>query len=337
MPETSNPANPTTAFDPNHPDPRMKRRCRSLTVKGIQCRQAAMHRFDYCSQHFNRGPHAFPRPGHITVPLLEDHASIQLMCTQVFHAVVNLEMAPEVANQALRACRIAGTTLPRPARLKASDRPEPTPEAVSDFSADEYGNWIGPREAYRGPDQVFEPTWAWSKYMYECLCDRLGRPRPTCAADFPAAGWLTEEEMAEDPEQLGQRYQARIAQLKKESDARHAEETAAALAAGLPDPHKITPVPCPHRVRWCMGPSDIPGKVHRCCDCHIAWNDIQHGLLPEPTTAPEPAPSSDPSTATPSSDAPLDLQAAAAATPIRSQLPAPSCGLFPRCRVCQHR
>jgi hypothetical protein len=110
--------------------------------------------------------------------------------------------------------------------MKASDKPEPTPETVSNFACDEWGNWIGPREVYRGPDAVFAPQWSVSKHMYECECERLGKPKPTCAADYPAHGWLTEDEMREDPDDFSARYEAEIAELKKHREAEEAHARA---------------------------------------------------------------------------------------------------------------
>ena len=185
-----------------------------------------MNGFDYCVQHFNRAPIALGKPGHIAIPLLEDHSAVQLVCTQVAHALANRELEPPIAHEILNACKIANSTLPRPPRMKASDKPEPTPETVSNFACDEWGNWIGPREAYRGPDAVFAPQWSVSKHMYECECERLGKPRPTCAADYPAHGWLTEDEMREDPDDFSARYEAEIAELKKHREAEEAHARA---------------------------------------------------------------------------------------------------------------
>jgi hypothetical protein len=49
-------------FDPNNPDMTTPRRCRALTVKGIQCNQSAMKAYDYCIAHFERSPHTQTPP-----------------------------------------------------------------------------------------------------------------------------------------------------------------------------------------------------------------------------------------------------------------------------------
>jgi hypothetical protein len=216
-------AQPKKPFDPEHPDPKAVRRCRSLTTRGIQCRHSAMRGFDYCCAHFNRGPIVLGKPGRIVVPLLEDHSAIQLMCTRICHASLNKEIDADAARQALSACKIAASTLPRSPRVQTLDKPEPIPEAVSNYHADEYGSWIGPREQYRGPTGTFEPQWSWSKYLYEKECEELGQIRPTCAADFPASGWLTEEEMKETNEEWAKRTKGRQLALYERTKAAERE------------------------------------------------------------------------------------------------------------------
>ena len=146
----SNPA--PTPFDPEHPDPKIIRRCRSLTVRGVQCRQAALHGQDFCVQHFDRNPCALDRPGRITVPLLEDHSAIQLMLTRILHGVLNGQLDPVAAGRATAVCRAAALTLPRPAasaRLLEGAHPD-AEEAVPVISLDEAGNFIGPRLPWEG-------------------------------------------------------------------------------------------------------------------------------------------------------------------------------------------
>jgi hypothetical protein len=262
-------AQPKKPFDPERPDPKAVRRCRSLTTRGIQCRQSAMRGFDYCCAHFNRGPIILGKPGHITVPLLEDHSAIQLMCTRICHAALNKEIDPVAARHALSACKIAAFTLPRPPRIQTPDKPEPIPEAVSNFHADEYGSWIGPREEYRGPTGTFEPQWSFSKYMYERDCEELGQIKPTCAADFPASGWLTEEEMKETPEQWKERTKGR--QLALYEKCKAAEKAANPERFYLPSPET-------------KGETKSAPKTEPSTKPNLAPN-------PEPGLEPNPAPS----------------------------------------------
>ena len=278
-------------FDPLHPDMTTIRRCRSLTIHGIQCRQSALRGGDYCVRHFNRGPVEFSTRGRITIPLLEDHSSVQLVCTRIAHAALNDEIKPENARIALSACKIAAITLPRPPRLSAADKPESSP---SECYTDEEGSWIGPREPYRGPSGTFEPQWSVSKYMYEQQCEKLGKPKPTCAADFPASGWLTEAEITEDPHDFAVRYNARIDELTKQKKAE--EERAAALAkqqkaadgssAGDAEPA----APNAERPCWCGGPdSEFPCHICRAKKARSTPPEAPSSAHPGKANAAEPA------------------------------------------------
>jgi hypothetical protein len=238
-------------FDPDNPDMTTPRRCRSLKVNGHQCRQSAMKGFDYCIAHFERSPRTLAKPGRIVVPLLEDHSAIQLMCTKIMSSALNHELDPIDGRLALAAAKIAAFTLPRPPRMKESDKPAPAEESVFDFLVDEEGNWIGPRQAYRGPNNTFEPQWSAAKYMFERDCIRYGTPLPESAADFPECGWLTEAEMKEDPREWtvrqNRRLDAVLAEAKKVEAARakvrDEKKQQADKAAG------IEPVPAPKPLR----------------------------------------------------------------------------------------
>ncbi len=258
MSNTQAPAQPRPKFDPENPDKTTTRRCRSLTVAGIQCKQAAMNGFDYCVAHFRRGPVAFEKGLPFPIPLLEDASAVRLTCTKIAHGILNELIPPERANPALRACKIAAFTLPRPARSKTEAAPD---EAISNYWADEYGDWIGPREAYLGPTGTFAPQWSVSKYIYEQQCEQAGKPKPKCAADFPPEGWLTEEEIKEQQTDEGihammKRYEKKLAEIERQRAVIEAEETKAALDAGLPDPHakpKSSNPNCPYGITWCKG------------------------------------------------------------------------------------
>jgi hypothetical protein len=260
--ETQKPKKP---FDPDNPDMTTPRRCRSLTVKGIQCNQSAMKGQDYCIAHFERSPRKLAKPGHIIVPLLEDHSAITLMCTKIVSALLNGEIDPAIARPATSALKVASFSLPKPPRMKASDKPEPIQEAVHNYSMDEEGNWIGPREAYRGPNNTFEPQWSAAKYMYEQQCKRYGMPLPESAADFPDCGWLTEEEIKMDPREWSRRQNRRLdavlEQAKKDEAARAKARDEKKLQADKEAGIEPAPAPKPLRHGEALGYYDpIPEK-----------------------------------------------------------------------------
>ena len=251
--ETQKPKKP---FDPDNPDMTTIRRCRALKVNGFQCNQSAMKGFDYCIAHFERSPRKLAKPGHIIVPLLEDHSAVRLMCTKIMSSALNHELDPIDGRLALAAAKIAVFALPRLPRMKESDKPAPAQESVHNYSMDEEGNWIGPREAYRGPNNTFQPEWSAAKYMFEQHCIRYGTPLPESAADFPDCGWLTEAEMKEDPREWtvrqNRRLDAVLAEAKKVEAARakardekkqQADKTAGIEPASEKKPATLAPAP----------------------------------------------------------------------------------------------
>jgi hypothetical protein len=233
---------PTTAAETEPQNPlRKPRQCRHLKTGGEQCRNRALIGHHFCQSHkFNRHPTFAGVKGYDRVAFLEDHASIQLSLSQVMQGLLDRSVAPPIARTFFYGCSVANATL---RDLRAHERwllehklplPEPVEETVR-LDGDE----LAPDREYRGPGDTFEPQWSFSKFRYEQLCSRLGRPMPTCAADFPASGWLTEDEIAEDPRAWDQRYQARIANL--ESSAKSAKPK-----KPLPPSPQASPTPTPN-------------------------------------------------------------------------------------------
>ncbi len=266
--------------------------CRNLTTRGVMCRQAALTGQDFCVAHRERCL-SLPTPGHITVPLLEDHGSIQLMLSKILHSVLNNQLAGALASKAAYCCQVAANTLPRPVapRLKAGETPA-EPQAVTEVFTDEAGNLIGPLEDYHDPAAAaFEPQWSWSKYLYEKECEELGIPTPTSAADFPASGWLSEEERQYDPARLVRGYTAHIRAIRERDFFIRKEESAAALADGLPDPHaalKRNNPRCASGTLRCGGPLAFSA----CPDCRLKRRPAP-SPSGEPSAADAPSPASE--------------------------------------------
>jgi hypothetical protein len=257
----------TSPEAPTPTAPKPKRRCRSLRTNGTQCNSWTLgDNGDFCYTHSHYRHPECPRKGSkIVMPLLEDHSAIQLVLSQLSHGIFSGALDNASARTLAYVCQVAAFTLPRPATPNAkSAAPANLQEPVADVVTTPDGEHLAPIEKYQGPTGTFEPQWSFSKYLYEKQCEELGQPKPTCAADYPASGWLTEEEMKEDPEEWIKRTHAHKLELYKADDARKAQETAAALAAGLPDPHlkRKNPV-CPFDTYWCDGPK----HSHKCAYC----------------------------------------------------------------------
>ncbi len=119
-PEPESAPQPVTC---NHPKPQ----CRAIRTDGRRCRGIALHGLHLCYPHYHHRFPALADPGHLSIPLLEDAASIQLLMTQVAHGLLSNKLDPARARTTIWAAQVAAFTLPRPARLKD---PEPQGEPV---------------------------------------------------------------------------------------------------------------------------------------------------------------------------------------------------------------
>jgi len=120
---------PIGAFDPDRaqPVPARRPRCRALTVDGHRCKNYVVGGLHLCYCHYRNRRPALPEPSQVSVPLLNDHASIQLVATQVVQGLLSLRLDPIRARSVLAGLRIAALTLPRPARPRV---PEPVEDTV---------------------------------------------------------------------------------------------------------------------------------------------------------------------------------------------------------------
>ena len=300
---------------------RTPRQCRYVKTSGEQCRAQALLGNHYCYTHkYNRKPVYAGVKGYDRVAFLEDTASIQLSLSQIMQGLLEGKIDRYTASTAFYGFSVAAgvvrTDLMQERWLAESKRP--IPESVTEVIHEECDN-LAPEKEYRGPTGVFEPQWSWSKYMYEKECEQLGLPTPTCAADFPASGWLTEKEINTDPAKLVQGYHARI---RAETDRLffiRKEESAAALAAGLPDPHehlKADNPDCPSRTKVCGGPLAFSA----CPDCRakrtpgMGFDDLDNEVFDEEPRFEDPI----------ADEPPLDLKAA---TEARAERPSIRCPL----------
>jgi hypothetical protein len=266
----TNTTTPTPEPEPQNPL-RKPRLCGYIKRGGERCRGRAVVGHHYCQSHrFNSHPSFTGVKGYDRVGFLEDTASIQYTASQILQGLLDRTVEPDRARAASALLNTTNTAL---RDLRVHERwllqnNIPLPEQVA-ATVRRDGEELAPEKEYVGPSGAFEPQWSMAKYMYEQECEQAGRPKPTCAADFPPEGWLTEEEMTEqqtDPAALIHRYQAELAELEKNRQRIQDQETAAALAAGLPDPHakpKSSNPDCPFGTDWCDGVA----HSHSCCYC----------------------------------------------------------------------
>jgi hypothetical protein len=252
----------TPATLPDHV-PQPTRRCRHLTVKGLQCRSSAIRKHDYCFNHKHfRHPQCPEKGPKVVVPLLEDLATVQVFLSQIAQGLLSGRLTSAEARSLAYTCQIASGTFARPLAQRPRKAAEDVPvrEPVTETASTPDGATLGPVEPYLGPDGKPDPRWLIGKYQFERECERNGWPVPDDFGDFPAIGWLTGQEIAANMgnmDALEALYRARLTVMREEQWAR---ESQASLAAGLPDPH-AGQRSCEFHYHRCRGPFTMD-----CCD-----------------------------------------------------------------------
>ena len=142
----------------------VRRRCRSLTVKGFQCRQSALDGQDLCVAHSRHRSPVCPRGPQVTIPLIEDLDAIQLLATQVAQGLLAETLDPARAGKILYACQVAALTIPRPGRLRPKEAQPSRLQPVTEVVEGPQGELLGPDEAWVDPNA--DPSdEAWRKYL----------------------------------------------------------------------------------------------------------------------------------------------------------------------------
>ena len=121
--------NPEPGARNPEPGPRSTGPCRAITTAGQRCKNDALDGSHLCYSHARHRHPTLPHPTQVSIPLLEDHASVQLIATQVVHGLMSLKMAPDHARTILYALQIVAATLPRPGHLPSPNPPSsPSPQ-----------------------------------------------------------------------------------------------------------------------------------------------------------------------------------------------------------------
>lgn len=239
-------------------------RCRAVLTSGLQCLSRAMEGKDCCYEHSDHWFPTWPAEGEeIRIPLLEDQAAIRHLLTMVVHGVATKRLDTARARVIEYACQVARSTLQQPAARSAKNSEEKPhiEEPVVAVERTSAGQPMGERQRYIGPTGAFDPQWSFAKYMYERECEMYDRPAPTCAAEMPPSGWLTEEEMHEPFEDFNERNNARNDRLREQAQAWDLAHPEAARALAEERARKYPPrAPDPVEEDGDDGPCDADGE-----------------------------------------------------------------------------
>ena len=264
------PAGPLSSSQalPDHV-PQPGRRCRHLTVKGLQCRSRAIRGQDYCFHHKKfRHPECPEKGSKVAIPLLEDLATVQVFLSQIAQGLLSGRLTAAEARSLSYTCQVAANTFARPVahRPKKSLEDLPIAEPIFEPAESPDGTTLGPDLRYHGDATKPEERWCMGRYAYHEECRRNDWPIPEDAFDYPVTGWLTPEEQwatKGNPEAITALFKAKLTLAREQAAARDAEESRAAIAAGLPDPHANKIRQCPSGMKFCGGPH----SVDRCEAC----------------------------------------------------------------------
>jgi hypothetical protein len=127
---------PTGPLDPAHakPIPSQRPRCRALTAGGYRCKNYVVGGLHLCFSHYRNRRPAFPDPRNLSIPLIEDRATLQLVSTQIVQGVLSNRLDPVRARIAIAALRFAALTIPglykpvAPPKTTAPAAPQESPE-----------------------------------------------------------------------------------------------------------------------------------------------------------------------------------------------------------------
>lgn len=105
---------PTGPLDSAHakPIPAKRPQCRALTAGGYRCKNKVVGGLHLCFSHYRNRRPEFPEPRNLSIPLIEDRATLQLVSTQIVQGVLSNRIDPVRARIAIAALRIAALTIP---------------------------------------------------------------------------------------------------------------------------------------------------------------------------------------------------------------------------------
>jgi hypothetical protein len=165
----------------------IRQRCRTVRPDGHQCPDAALSGHEQCYPHGRdrrRLRNIRYAPAVIEIPLLDNRAAIQVVCTDVARAIAAGTIDFVAARLINASLRVAAQTLPRPTAPRAASQKEQqrAPELLAEIVVTPEGEELAPPTPYRGPEEKEEKkerVWSFSEYLYRnAYPERAAEPLP---------------------------------------------------------------------------------------------------------------------------------------------------------------
>jgi len=160
-----------------------RQRCRHLQPSGHQCPSAALNGHRDCYVHGSdrrRRGNVSQAPAVIEIPLLDNRAAIQAVCTDLARALAAGTIDLKIAHEIGVLVRLALATLPPLPRPRArKDDPSADSEAVAEVILTPEGEEIAPEAPYTSPEDTKEPEWSFAEYLYrKTYPEKASEPLP---------------------------------------------------------------------------------------------------------------------------------------------------------------
>jgi hypothetical protein len=162
-----------------------RRRCRTILPEGIQCTRQALSGHERCYPH-GRAHRRSQVPASqmaCDIPLLDTHAAIQQVCTDITRGLFAGTLDPAVARVVISSLRIATATLPRPVSPRSTKKTgkeaaEPL-QPVTEIVTSPEGEELAPSDEWNIPEEKKERPWSLSEYLFRAMHpEKANEPLP---------------------------------------------------------------------------------------------------------------------------------------------------------------
>ena len=173
-----------------------RQRCRTIRPSGHQCPSAALRGHEHCFFHGRdrrRLRNVRYSPAIIEIPILDNYAAVQVVCTDVARALAAGTIDIHIARQIDITVGIALRTLPRPAVPEAGSKKEESaaaaPEPVAEIILTPEGEEIAPVTPYDEANGKPKRVWSFAEFLYrKAFPEHDGEPLPESGYVDPEKG-----------------------------------------------------------------------------------------------------------------------------------------------------